>query len=571
MSFSDLLILLKQDFRQTFRISGAKGKRTEKKSTTRRLFPVFAVIIGIALIMSVVFFIFSLIWSEIVDLVFENPGMGATIFNAILVFTFVGSIMISANTVGNSDRMEYLLVLPIPMRLVFLEKMIVIIIFNSLFLMIIGIPIFAGLSLISSAPLAFLSVPAFTGLLLIQNTLAVSLGGLLGLVFSKLLANRRTLKQIGWFLVTTVAVVMSTFWYINFYIGGDSGFEFIGAILQFLDALGFSAAFTPGYAISALTLGLVVGAPLESGIFTTLGIFSFAAILLVIVNAYVSEYAHYSGWITSGARRTPKNQIIPDQRNWDPQSIPGMRFNSTISVSIWYNIVNIKREARVFAQYLINPLRFAIWLIVPLFALGTTANIMAPYLLVAAIIPFATSYGIYFAGYETVYEGRNLLNLQLAAANMEDYLKGKVYSAVPFTFGVAVGLSIITMFVAPDMIAYIPVVILSAIFLNIASGGIAANAAAIGGDFRAQRMIYRQRGSAVQMPVRGWAALKAQLIPNILGFVGFSLVIGIGIFLGVLFSYVSTVLFVALCYHLFRNYTHSAGVRLAQIEASDYL
>jgi hypothetical protein len=570
LSFSDLRILLQQDFKQTFRISGATGKRTEKKSTIRRLFPVFAVIIGVALIMSLVFFIFSLIWDPISAIIFENPGLGATLFNAILVFTFVGSIMISANTVGNSDRMEYLLVLPIPMRIVFLEKIIVIIIFNSLILMILGVPIFAGLSLISSAPLAFLSVPTFAGLLLILNTMAVSLGGILGLVFSRLLAHRRTLKQIGWFLVTIVAVVLSTFWYINFYIGGQ-GFEFIGAILQILEELGFASAITPGYAISALTLGLIVGAPLEPGIFVTLGIFSMLAIVLVFVNAYASEYAHYSGWITSGAKRTPKSQAIPDQRTWNPTSIPGIQFNTTISVSFWYNIVNIKREARVFAQYLINPLRFAIWLIVPLFAFGGTVDFMTPYLLVAALIPFAISYGMYFAGYETVYEGRNLMNLQLAAANMEDYLKGKVYSAVPFTIGAGVCLSILMIFISPEMLIFLPVVFLSITFLCLASGGIAANAAAAGGDFRAERMIYRQRGSAVRMPVTGWAALKAQIIPYLLGFLGISVIIGVGIFMGIFYSYVATVLFVAFCFHIFRNYTHSAGVRLARIEASEYL
>jgi hypothetical protein len=571
LSFSDLVILLKQDFRQNLRISGAQGKRTEKKSTLRRLVPIIGVIVIVAMIMFAVFLIFSLIWPEIALIIYENPGLGATIFNAMLVFTFVGSLMISANTIGNSERMEYLLILPIPMRIVFLEKTIVIIILNSLFLMILGIPIFAGLSLISTAPLALLSVPAFVGLLLILNTLAVSLGGLLGLIFSRLLANRRTLKQIGWFLVTISAVVLSTFWYINFYIGGEGGFEFISAIFEILDALGFSSALTPGYAISALSLGLVVGAPIESGVFISLGFFSFAAILLIFVNAYASEYAHYSGWITSGAKRTPKSQAVLDKRIWDPQSIPGMRFNTTISVSIWYNIVNIKREARVFAQYLINPLRFAIWLIIPLFALGSTVDFMVPYLLVAALIPFATSYGIYFAGYETVYEGRNLLNLQLAAANMEDYLKGKVYSAVPFTFGVAICISVLILFVVPEMIVYLPVILLSAIYLNMASGGIAANAAATGGDFKAQRMIYRQRGSAAQMPIRGWAALKAQLIPNILGFIGFSIILGFGAFLGLLYSYVATILFAALCYYLFRNYTHRAGVRLAQIEASEYL
>jgi hypothetical protein len=57
---------------------------------------------------------------------------------------------------------------------------------------------------------------------------------------------------------------------------------------------------------------------------------------------------------------------------------------------------------------------------------------LTPYFLLAALIPFMVSYGVYFAGYETVYEGSNLMTLQLAAANFSDYVKGKAISAVPF-------------------------------------------------------------------------------------------------------------------------------------------
>ena len=48
--------------------------------------------------------------------------------------------------------------------------------------------------------------------------------------------------------------------------------------------------------------------------------------------------------------------------------------------------------------------------------LGEVGFDFTSYLVVAALIPFATSYGLFFAGYETVYEGSNLMTLQLAYA-----------------------------------------------------------------------------------------------------------------------------------------------------------
>jgi hypothetical protein len=118
---------------------------------------------------------------------------------------------------------------------------------------------------------------------------------------------------------------------------------------------------------------------------------------------------------------------------------------------------------------------------------------------------------------------------------------------------------------------YVPIIILSGVFINQAAGGIAANAAAIGGDFRAERMVTRQRGASVQMPIRGWSMLRAQLLPNLLGFAGLSSILGLGVFLGPLFSYVALVPFGIICLKLSRHYARSAGIKLAQKEASDYL
>ena len=115
-----------------------------------------------------------------------------------------------------------------------------------------------------------------------------------------------------------------------------------------------------------------------------------------------------------------------------------------------------------------------------------------------------------------------------------------------------------------------PAVIFAMPFLALASGAISANAAAIGGDFRADRMITRQRGSSVQMPIRGWSILRAQFVPMILGSVG---TIGIVIagFLNPIYSYMGLPIFMLICWVLYRHYTLSAGKTLAKIEASEYL
>ena len=215
-------------------------------------------------------------------------------------------------------------------------------------------------------------------------------------------------------------------------------------------------------------------------------------------------------------------------------------------------------------------MRFAIFLIFPAFALGEELFFLTPFFMVYLLVPFATSYGVYFAGYETVYEGRNLMNLQLSQLSMNDYVLGKVYSAVPFAVAASVVISIIAGLLFPSLVILIPAIILAAAFINLAAGGIAANAAAIGGDFRAERMITRQRGSAVQMPIRGWSMLRTHLLPYLIGFGGLSAIMGIGL-LNPLYSYGAVFLFGLLCFRIAKHYARSAGNKLSEIEASEYL
>lgn len=73
--------------------------------------------------------------------------------------------------------------------------------------------------------------------------------------------------------------------------------------------------------------------------------------------------------------------------------------------------------------------------------------------------------------------------------------------------------------------------------------------------------------------------VKAQLIPNMLGFIGVFGMLGISVIVGMTYGPIIGTLsvygvlpvFILVCSALFRQYTHSAGRKLAQIEASKYL
>lgn len=571
MTLNDLLILLKQDLAQSFRISGAKGKRTKQKSALRRLFiPIAAIAFAILIIVGLNWVVPLIGWELLDTILTDNIGTGSTLFNVLLLFSFIGSIMVSATTVGNSSRMEYLMTMPISLRTLFLEKTIIVILYSSAFFLVIGTPIFIGLSMVSNAPLALLSIPAFLGMMLVLSTLGVSIGGLLGLLFSRILAGRRRLKQIGWFIGTSSAVIVSALYYYFIFLSDGFG-EIFPFLFEIATALGFTSGISPGAATSALALGFLVGAPIIiNDVFLAL-FYAALAIVLVNLNAYISETAHYSGWLASGSKRTSKTKTPIAHDIWDPQTIPGFKFNTAISVSIWYNITNIRREGRVLAQYLVGPLRFIVLIVFGIAAGGDLLMGFTPFIVIAIIVPFVISYAVSFAGYELVYEGRNLMNLQLAPLSMYDYVLGKIYSSAPFAFVVSAIVSIFVTIMAPSLLVYVPIIILSAVFINQAGGGIAANAAAIGGDFRAERIVTRQRGAQVQMPIRGWSMLRAQLLPNILGFTGLSTILGLGLFFGPLFAYAALLPFGIICLNISRHYARSAGVRLTQKEASDYL
>ncbi len=570
MKQSDLLLLLRLDLRESFRVKRVKGSRTERKGSHRNALYVIGVLVFGLVVYYIVSIFSGFVWPFVVDAVQTNPGLGATIFNAILLFAFLSSIMVSATTVGNSAKMEYLLVFPVTMRSIFLEKTVIVVFYNSMFWLVLGVPIFLGLSAASSEALALLSAVAFVWAVLVLVSIGVGLGGLLGLIFSRLFAGRRTLKQVGYFVLSAGAIIVSSLWYYQIY-SGDSGSQLFEWIFALAGSLGFSSDLTPGYAASSISLGLLVGVSPSIQDYVLGLAYVFLAAVMLYANSYVSEIAHYSGWLMVGSKRSSKKDVPIRRARWAPQSIPVLGSNSTISVSIWYNITSIRREGRVLSQYLIGPARIAIWIVILAVPTGGSYAMLTPFLFVAALIPFATSYGVYFAGYEIVYEGKNLMNLQLAAANMEDYIKGKIYSAVPFAVAASLLISLIIVVISPSVWIYVPALVLSILFINIASGGIAANAAAIGGDFKAERMILRQRGSSVQMPIRGWSILRAQLIPNLLGYTGVFAILLAGMLIHPLYSYLILPVFCLACLQIMRAFAHGAGVKLAQIESSKYL
>ena len=109
-------------------------------------------------------------------------------------------------------------------------------------------------------------------------------------------------------------------------------------------------------------------------------------------------------------------------------------------------------------------------------------------------------------------------------------------------------------------------------FLTVASGGIASYSAATGGDFKAERNISRQRGSAVQMPIRSiWAMARTFLLPNLLGFSGIGGMLVLGMVFNPLYTYLTVPLFVLICIQIMRSYVGKAGRKLQTIEATEYM
>jgi hypothetical protein len=293
---------------------------------------------------------------------------------------------------------------------------------------------------------------------------------------------------------------------------------------------------------------------------------------LIYANAHFSEVAHYSGWLASGSKRSSKEVITIAHTTWNPSRYPLIKMSETTSTSMWYNTASVRREGRVLANYLVGPFRTVLWFFIFLLAPGGSLFGFTSFIVIFAMIPFAVSYGVYFAGYELVYEGKNLMNLLLAPASLTDYVKGKVFSAVPFTLIATCIASIIVIIVQASLWIYIPAVVISCMFLTLASGGIAAYSAATGGDFKAERRISRQRGSAVQMPIRSmWAMARAHLLPNIIGFMGLGLMISLGLFFSPLYTYLIVPLFALICIQIMRSYVGKTGRKLQTIEATEYM
>lgn len=569
----DLLILLKHDLAGTIRIKNVKGKRSEQKSVLRRyLRYVGAIVVAIVILWGILFMSNLLGWEFFQAVIIDNIQFGSTIFNFIVIMSFMGSIAISVTTVGNSSRMEYLMTMPISLKTLFLEKTIVIIFYNAVLYLVIGTPIIIGFALASGSTIALISIPIFIIMLLANVTLGVSLGGLIGLAIARFLAGRRRLKQVGWFLGTTVGILIGTFYYFSLFTSEDGFGQIFSVIFDISRMIGLNSDISPGGAMNAVSLKLIVGLPIQITDILLAVLFLILPAFFIYANAHVSEAAHYSGWLASGSKRSSKEEVRIAHTTWNPASLPLVKMSTTTSVSMWYNTASVRREGRVLANYLVGPLRMVLWLFLFLLTPGGDLAGFAPFIIISAMIPFAVSYGVYFAGYELVYEGKNLMNLQLAPASLSDYVKGKVFSAVPFTLIATAIASVIVIIVEPTLWIYIPAVIISCLFLTLASGGIASYSAATGGDFKAERNISRQRGAAVQMPIRSmWAMARTFLFPNIIGFTGLGSMLALGIFFGPLYTYLAVPIFALICILIMRSYIGKAGRKLQTIEATEYM
>ena len=509
-------------------------------------------------------------WSVISSVLVMGSDFLVMLFNLFLIFTFIGSIMFAATTVGNSAKMEYLLVMPIHPRTIFIEKSIILIFWSSLFWLSLTTPIIYVFALYSPIWYSLVSVPIYVISLVSLSTLGTAVGGLVGLGISRLVAGRRLLREVGYFVFTSLAIVFSALYYYFIYFGDENTF-FFEELIGIASSIGLASGSSPGYIHTQIIIDLIVGRGISLPYVFWSAVLVLLSLLMLHVNGLVSERAHYDGWLSVPTRRSSKKKVTIKHGPWDPQPFRIVKFSQTLSVSIWYNITSIRREGRVLAQYLMNPLRFAIFILIPAFTFGEDLGSLSSFILMIVIVPFATSYGIVFAGYELVYEGSNLMNLQLAAANLEEYVRGKVYSALPFTLGVASILAVFVAVLSPTLLIYAPLIVLSAVFITLASGGYAAQQGAAGGDFKAERMVLRQRGSAVRAPVTGFAALKIGIVPMILGFGGMGLLLGASIIYGPLIAYAGLALFALLCWKIERTYSHSAGVTLAQIDAEKYM
>jgi len=569
----DLLTLLKHDLRGSMRVSNVKGKRSERRSVFRRYFRLFGGALFIIIILWAILMITNLLgWEFFRAVIADNIDFGSTIFNFIVIMSLMGSIAISVSTVANTSRMEYLMIMPISLKTLFLEKMIVVIFYNALIYLLIGTPLVVGFAIASGSLVAYLSIPIFIIMLLANVTLGVSLGGLIGLAISRFLAGRRWLKQIGWFLGTAAAIIFSTFYYFSIYMS-DSGFsQLFTVIIDFANAIGLSSDFSPGGAMNAVSLRLLVGLPIGMVDILLAILFLIIPIFFAYANAHFSELAHYSGWLASGSKRSSKDEVKIVHGAWNPTTLPFIKMSSTTNASMWYNIASVRREGRVLANYLVGPLRMVLWFFLFLLAPGGSIFGGAAIIIIYAMVPFAVSYGVYFAGYELVYEGKNLMNLQLAPTGLTDYVKGKVFSAVPFTVIATSIASVLVIIIQPTIWIYVPAIVISCIFLTLAAGGVASYSAATGGDFKAERNITRQRGSAVQMPIRGmWAMARAHLLPNMIGFTGLGLMLTLGTFFSPIYTYLCVPLFALICIQLMRSYIRSAGRKLHFKEATEYL
>ncbi len=567
MGLRELIIMLKYDSKQFFRLRQVSGKREKAKGIQKNiiLLILFSVIMFIIGYYTYTLFI---LLKPIMNLKDFIPYL-AILFNFVFIMSIIGYIMTSVTSVHNVERIEYLLAQPVSLKTIFTEKLLIYSFYGSFIYLLIGIPVYGALGAAYNLFATPIFVLYFIALQILLVLSGASIGGLFGIVIYKFLQGRRLLKQVLSGIATAIAILIGSLYYVFMYtdMGGQLFPGLLDSLLQVASNFGLSSNYSIGYAITNLLFMPFIGVPNLIELIIDIAIIIGLPSGLIYLNVSISERAHYSGWITIEKQ---KEKRVHRKKEWNPHPIPLIK-DPVISVSAWYNIAMIRRESRVLVSYLMTPLRMAIFIFIPLFMGGEELNafLIIP-LIIFGIGIFATSYANSFVGYELVYEGTNYLNILSSGVNLKKYIKGKIYSATPFSAAVGSIIGFILLILDISLITAVPIIIILSIIITITQGGISSYYASTDGNFKADRLLLKQRGANIQPPI----GFKGAILQLIVGGIITLTILGIEIFLiftEILYAYLALPIIYIITKKISELYVSKASKRLSELEASDYL
>jgi len=560
----ELIVMLRYDSKQYFRVKQISGERQKVEGTKKNLL----VIVFFAFVMLIVggfsYFILAKLSLDIKQVI---PLIGI-LFNFVFIMSIIGFIMTSVTSVHNVEKIEYLLVQPVSLKTIFAEKILLYGFYGSMLYFLIGLPIYTALA----ATYYPLLTPIFAIYFTIMTILVViggaSIGGIFGLVIYKFLQGRRLLKQILSGLATAIAILIGSFYYVFIY--SDTGNQFmpeiLNSLIQLSSTFGLSSKYTIGYAMSNLLFSPFIGPDNILQIIFDIFLVFVLPLDLIYLNTAICEKAHYSGWITIGKRKEKKKT---KRTKWNPHLFPMIELDPVVSVSAWYNIAMIKRESSVFVSYLLMPIRLTIFMLLPLF-MGEEIGGLVIFLLIMIIYIFTSSYANSFAGYELVYEGKNFLNILSSGVDLRKYIKGKVYSAIPFSIIVGIIIGIICVILDFSLIPTLPIIIAMAIIITLVQGGVTSYYSSLYGNFKSDRLFLKQRGANIQPPI-GFKGIILRFLVSVtilLILLGTELIL---ILYDIVYAYIGLVFILIIAKKISNRYIAKAARKISELETTDYL